>query len=83
MNADGAANARSAATAVVGSTGSPKNTARPTISGEPKVGQELTADPGTWTGTPTSYAYQWQRCDIDALNCFGVGGRDGQDLRRP
>jgi hypothetical protein len=78
VNADGAANARSAATAVVGSTGSPKNTARPTISGDPTVGQELTADPGTWTGTPTSYAYQWQRCDIDALNCFGVSGATGK-----
>ncbi len=78
VNADGATNARSAATAAVGSTGSPKNTARPTISGDTTVGQELTADPGTWTGTPTSHAYQWQRCDIDALNCFGVSGATGK-----
>jgi hypothetical protein len=78
VNADGATNARSAATSVVGSTGAPKNTVRPTITGEPTVGQELTADPGTWSGTPTSYAYQWQRCDIDALNCFGVSGATGK-----
>lgn len=78
VNADGATNARSAATAAVSSNETPKSTARPTISGEPTVGQELTADPGTWTGAPTSYAYQWQRCDSDAVVCFDVGGATGK-----
>lgn len=32
----------------------------PTISGTAKVGQRLTADPGTWT-TGTALAYQWYR----------------------
>lgn len=26
---------------------------------EPDVGDTITLDPGTWTGNPTSYAYQW------------------------
>lgn len=34
----------------------------PTISGTAKVGQTLTAGPGTWTsGTTPTYTYKWQR----------------------
>ena len=46
--------------------------------GDATVGQELTADSGTWTNTPASYAYQWQRCDLDASVCFDVGGATGK-----
>ena len=78
VNADGATNARSAQTAVVGpNSGAPQNQTRPTITGDTTVGQQLTADPGTWTNTPT-YAYQWQRCDLDATLCFDVGGATGK-----
>lgn len=31
----------------------------PVVSGTPKVGARLTATTGTWSGAPTSYAYQW------------------------
>ena len=75
VNADGAVNARSAQTAVVGpNSGAPQNQTRPTITGDTTVGELLTADPGTWSNSPTSYAYQWQRCDFDASVCFDVGG---------
>ena len=51
------------------------NTAVPTISGTPVGGATLTADPGTWQGTPTiTYGYQWQRCDVDGLNCVDIAG---------
>jgi hypothetical protein len=77
VNADGATNARSAATAVVPSNAAaPVNTAKPTITGEARVGQTLTADPGTWTGNPT-FTYQWQRCDSDGSNCLPVTGETG------
>ncbi|MGW2179148.1 hypothetical protein ACWCXX_13855 [Streptomyces sp. NPDC001732] len=36
-----------------------RNTAPPTIGTTARVEQTLTASPGTWTPTPTSYSYQW------------------------
>src|SRR5689334_22369312 len=53
----------------------PTNTAAPTISGTPQVGQTLTASTGTFTSdtTPT-YAYQWQRCDAQGNNCAAITG---------
>lgn len=80
VNADGATDARSDPTAVVTGSGVPSNTARPTIAGavDPRVGDELTAENGTWTGAPTSFAYQWQRCDVDAVACFNVPGATGR-----
>jgi hypothetical protein len=80
-NADGSSNARSAQTTVVApqtSTAGPRNTERPTVSGTPKVGQALTANEGSWTGNPTSYAYQWQQCDADVAVCSNVVGATGK-----
>lgn len=78
INADGSNAARSNPTAVVTASPAPQNTARPTISGEATVGQELTVAEGTWTNTPTGYTYQWQRCDIDATICLAVAGATGK-----
>jgi hypothetical protein len=82
VNADGSTNAQSAATAVVPANASesaaPKNTERPTISGTARVGEELTANNGGWSGNPDSFAYQWQRCDADASNCLNVLGATGK-----
>jgi len=80
-NADGSSSAQSAQTAAVAaatSSAAPKNTAPPTISGTPKVGQQLSADPGSWSGKPTSFAYQWQRCDADVAACSNVVGATGK-----
>ena len=76
-NADGSSSAQSAQTAMVAaatSSAAPKNTAAPAISGTAKVGQTLTANEGSWSGNPTGYAFQWQRCDADATVCSNVVG---------
>jgi hypothetical protein len=78
VNADGATPARSGPTAVVQATQAPQNTARPTIVGEARAGEELTAEEGTWTNSPTGFTYQWQRCDLDAVTCFPVVGATGK-----
>ena len=76
-NADGSSSAQSAQTASVAaatSAAAPKNTAAPTVSGTPKVGQTMTANPGSWSGNPTSFTYQWQRCDADVASCANLAG---------
>jgi hypothetical protein len=78
VNADGAASARSAATAVVTPSAAPQNTVRPSITGDAQVGEELTAEEGSWTNSPTAFAYQWQRCDIDGTGCLAVIGATGK-----
>lgn len=41
----------------------PTNTIPPTVWGTAQTGQTLHAIKGSWTGSPTSYAYQWQFFD--------------------
>lgn len=38
----------------------PVNTVAPDVSGGTSVGSTLTCSTGTWTNSPTGYAYQWQ-----------------------
>jgi len=46
----------------------------PLLTGTTQVGQTLTASPGTWTGSPTSFAYTWRRCDTTGANCASIAG---------
>ena len=71
-NADGSAAATSTQTPVVSVPPPPTNTALPKISGTPSFGNTLTASIGSWTNSPTSYAYQWQDCS--GGRCPGIPG---------
>src|SRR5580765_7431321 len=53
---------------------SPENTSAPVISGQPYVGKMLTSTAGTWQNSPTSYSYQWIRCDGLGGNCAQISG---------
>jgi thermitase len=76
--ASGRVNAYKAVTALAGGGAStitsPSNSTLPTITGTAQEGQTLTATAGTWSGSPTSYAYQWQRCDTAGTTCAAVPG---------
>lgn len=52
----------------------PVNQAPPSISGLLQEGELLTADPGTWTGSPTSYGYQWYSCSPSFVDCASIPG---------
>jgi hypothetical protein len=67
-------------TIVVQSTGPtapspPVNTAPPTVSGTPQVGQSLVASAGSWVGAqPMGQSYRWQRCNAAGGGCAAIAG---------
>ncbi len=52
----------------------PANTGTPTITGTAQQGSTLTGANGTWSNTPTAYAYAWSRCDANGDACSTVAG---------
>ncbi len=52
----------------------PVNTCAPTLSGQAAAGRTLTSSKGCWTNSPTAYAYQWLRCDVNGANCVTIAG---------
>jgi hypothetical protein len=73
-NADGKDSATSAATDVVDSKSGPVNSVKPAVSGTATVGEELRVSRGTWSPTPASFGFQWQRCTSTGTDCLNVAG---------
>jgi iron transport multicopper oxidase len=65
--------ATSAATAQVPNPPPPANIALPTITGTSQQGQTLSEHDGSWSNEPTTFEYQWQRCDQAGANCSPTG----------
>lgn len=67
-----------AAAATGATTAVPANTRLPSISGKAQDGRVLTGYHGRWTGSPTSYGYQWQSCDRAGGSCATIAGADSR-----
>ncbi|WP_461163180.1 hypothetical protein [Arthrobacter sp. R4-81] len=66
--------------------GAAKNLAAPALTGEPDVGQTLSATEGTWNETGLTFSYQWQRNGDDIPGATApaytlVGADQGQEIR--
>ena len=75
----GSAVASTAPTLAIAPAGSGTATApavvtAPQVTGEAQVGQTLTAGAGSWTGSPTTFAFQWSRCDSSGAACTQLPG---------
>ena len=69
--------------ALARSSAVPAQTSSPSLQGhaaEPFVGDTLTTSNGTWSGSPTKFTYQWDRCDAvgDRQNCVAISGATDQ-----
>jgi hypothetical protein len=76
INNGGSASATSTQTATV-LIGAPESTSPPAISGTAQPGQTLNASTGTWDNSPSSFSYQWLRCDGSGANCQPLSAPTG------
>jgi hypothetical protein len=52
----------------------PRNTALPVVTGKAQQGRTLTASTGSWSNSPTRYAYRWQDCNSSGASCSNIAG---------
>lgn len=76
-NAGGGGSPAASATIAVVSP-QPVSSAAPTISGSTVVGRRLSESHGTWSNAPTSFTYEWQRCNRLRANCRAIAGATGR-----
>jgi hypothetical protein len=59
----------------------PASTTAPAISGTARQGSTLTTSDGSWSNTPTSFTYQWQRCTAEGSGCTNIAGATSKTYR--
>lgn len=60
-------------TAAYGAT--PANTVKPAVTNTNfQLGETVATSNGTWSNTPTSYTYAWQRCSAAGASCATIAG---------
>ncbi len=59
-------------------SGIPSNTSPPTVAGTASTGELVAADVGIWSALPTSYTYQWERCNGSGGACTNISGATGE-----
>jgi len=75
-NGAGSASAHSTRIGPV-AAGPPSSLTPPSVSGQPLIGQTLTAETGSWAGTgPFDYTYQWIGCSVLG-ECNEISGAQG------
>lgn len=57
----------------------PAASGRPAIAGTPRVGNELSVVPGSWTGEGLALAFRWERCDESG--CQAIPAETGSSYR--
>jgi hypothetical protein len=62
---------------VAPATASTVSMVQPTITGTPEPGHLLQVAHGTWSSTPSSLLYQWQRCNPNGRLCTPIAGATG------
>ncbi len=82
QSAAGLASAVSGPTAAVAAAGTapavrPAALTAPAVQGTLQAGQVLTGDVGTWSGAPSTFAYQWTRCSGAGAACTAIAGATG------
>jgi hypothetical protein len=73
-NAGGPASVSSSPTPLI--VAPPTVISAPSIAGTAQQGSLVTEHHGTWTGSPTSFSYQWERCA--ASGCTAIPGATSQ-----
>jgi hypothetical protein len=61
-------------------SGTPADSAVPSVGGTAEQAQTLTATSGTWSASPTGYSYQWVLCSSSGVECEAVSGATSSTL---
>ena len=52
----------------------PASRKAPTITGRAQIGRRLAGTKGSWSRPPTTYLFQWLRCNVRGGSCVAIGG---------